>query len=219
MSLWAHFLQHQGRGVQKWASYFQAYERHIHRFAGRPVKLLEIGVNRGGSLQMWKSYLGPDATIVGIDITPSCREAEEPQVHVRIGSQVDELFLQSVIDEFGVFDVILDDGSHLSAHQIATMRYLYPRISPTGVYLVEDTNTSYVARYEGGYKRHGTFMEHCKDLVDGIQGHHLKNNPDPAFTETTMSMHIYDSLVAFEKGPHGRGVSIERGDHGPSRRA
>lgn len=38
---------------------------------------MEIGVYRGGSLQMWKNYFGEGTRVIGIDITPETKEFEE----------------------------------------------------------------------------------------------------------------------------------------------
>ena len=54
--------------VHKWHHYFEIYERHFSRFRDRPIRMLEIGVFRGGSLRMWKQFFHPDSIIVGIDI-------------------------------------------------------------------------------------------------------------------------------------------------------
>ncbi len=76
--------------------------------------MLEIGVWRGGSLQIWRRYLHPESVIAGIDIDPTARRFDDPsqRVQVRIGGQQDISFLQSVVSELGPFDVILNDGSH-----------------------------------------------------------------------------------------------------------
>ena len=76
--------------VHKWHHYFDIYTRHFERFRDRPIRMLEIGVFRGGSLRMWKEYFHQDSTIVGIDIDESCaaHEIAEQNVFVRIGSQV-----------------------------------------------------------------------------------------------------------------------------------
>src|SRR5215469_10053921 len=110
MSLWSLFDSHTGRSVHKWKHYFPIYEQHFGRFVNRPCLMIEIGVGRGGSLQLWKSYLGPHAQIVGLDINPECRAFEEDQIAVRVGDQSDPNFLASVIDEFGTPDIVLDDG-------------------------------------------------------------------------------------------------------------
>ena len=135
MNLWADFLTNDARVVWKWKHYFPIYERHFHDFVYKSVTLLEIGVASGGSLQMWKRYLGPHATIIGIDILAECKAYEEDQIEVRVGSQQDTNFLQSVIDEFGVPDIVLDDGSHRMSDTLTTFEFLYPRLPKNGVYM------------------------------------------------------------------------------------
>ncbi|MEG7660787.1 hypothetical protein, partial [Listeria monocytogenes] len=66
------FVQHRGEGVDKWHHYLPLYERYFSPWRGRPVRFLEIGVYKGGSLEMWRSYFGPEAMIFGIDIDPTC---------------------------------------------------------------------------------------------------------------------------------------------------
>src|SRR5258708_2020512 len=101
MSLWAEFQTNNGRPIHKWVHYFPIYEQHFGRFRNRTVTFLEIGVFKGGSLQLWKRYLGPFARIVGIDIDPACKALEEDQISICTGDQSDPVFLQSVIDQFG----------------------------------------------------------------------------------------------------------------------
>lgn len=203
MSLWSAFLNKQGRSALKWKHYFSAYEAHFSRFVNRPVLLIEIGCGNGGSLQLWKQYLGPHARIVGLDIDPRCARYDEDQIEVRIGAQQDIAFLERVVTEFGSPDIVVDDGSHLASHVSATFGFLYPRTSPTGVYMIEDTHTSYFPDYEGGYRRPGTVIELCKDLIDQLNADHsLGARPPTEFTRSTLSIHIYDSLVAFERGRH-----------------
>jgi cephalosporin hydroxylase len=149
MNLWSDFLTNNERLIHKWKHYFPIYERHFSRYVYRPLTFIEIGCGLGGSLQMWKRYFGPHVTIVGIDILPRCKEYEEDQIEVRIGSQQDASFLQSVLEEFGTPDIVLDDGSHMMSHVVATFQFLYPRVSHNGVYMVEDLHTAYWEEYEG----------------------------------------------------------------------
>lgn len=74
------------RLINKWLHYFEIYERLFSKYRGKKIKMLEIGVFKGGSLQMWKDYFGKDATIVGVDINPECKSFEEDGIHVEIGS-------------------------------------------------------------------------------------------------------------------------------------
>jgi hypothetical protein len=206
LSLWSEFVNNKQRTIHKWKHYFPAYEAHFSRFVNRPMVFLEIGCGRGGSAQMWKRYFGPHAQIVGIDVNPECKSFEEDQIKIRIGSQSDIDFLQKLLDEFGTPDIVLDDGSHIMSDVVETFRFLYPRTSSTGVYLVEDLHTAYWDEYGGGLGREGTFIEVCKALVDELNAD-LSRGALPAtdFTRSTLSMHFYDSIVAFERGrrlPH-----------------
>ena len=165
------------------------------------MTFLEIGVSKGGSLQMWRRYFGPLAKIVGIDIDRKCKAHEAPGVFVRIGDQSDPAFLQSLIDEFGPFDVVLDDGSHEMDHLRKTFDFLYPRMPKNGVYLVEDLHTAYWSEFGGGAGKSDTFINHAKTLIDELNADHSRGAIAPtAVTRQTFSMCFYDSVIAFEKG-------------------
>ena len=203
MDLWQDFLTNDGKLIHKWVHYFGIYERHFSWFRGKSVTFLEIGVSKGGSLQMWQRYFGPLARIVGIDIDPSCRAHEQPGISVRVGDQGDPAFLQEIIEEFGVPDIVLDDGSHQMRHVNATFDLLYPKLPKNGIYMVEDLHTAYWPGFGGGLKREGTFIETVKDLIDELNADHSRGALAPtAFTRSTHSMHIYDSMVVFERGRH-----------------
>ncbi len=203
MSLWLDFLTNDQRLIHKWKHYFPVYECHFGRFVNRDTVFIEIGCGEGGSLQMWKRFLGPHARIVGIDINPHCASFAEDQIEIRIGDQSDASFLARIVDEFGAPDVVLDDGSHMMSHIEASFAALYPRVGRNGVYVVEDLHTAYWGEYEGGHNRKGSFIEHCKDLIDELNADHARGAISPTdFTRSTLSMHFYDSIVVFEKGRH-----------------
>lgn len=183
--------------------YFKAYERHFGQFVGRPCSFLEIGAGNGGSSQMWKRWFGPLARIVTIDINQICKQFEDEQVAVRIGDQSDPLFLQKLVDEFGRFDAVLDDGSHQMSHVMKSMDFLYPRIAPHGVYMIEDVHTAYWHEWGGGLNKPNTIVHFFKEAVDRINAHHIRDAaliPD-GFTDMTFAMTAYDSVLVFEKAP------------------
>jgi len=203
MGLWSDFIGNRQRVIHKWKHYFPAYELHFARFVNRPMLFLEIGCGNGGSLQMWKRYFGPHAQIVGIDVEPHCKQFEEDQIKVRIGSQSDISFLAALLEEFGVPDVVLDDGSHRMSDVVKTFQYLYPRTAADGVYVVEDLHTAYWEEYGGGLGREGSFIELCKGLIDELNADWTREAlPASEFTRSTLSMHFYDSMVVFERGRH-----------------
>jgi cephalosporin hydroxylase len=201
MDLWQDFLTNQGKAIHKWGHYFPIYERHFAPWRGRTLTFLEIGVAKGGSLAMWRRYFGPLAQIVGIDIDKRCKAHEADGVAVRIGDQSDRGFLASVIDEFGVPDVVLDDGSHQMDHIAASFEFLYPRMDKNGVFLIEDLHAAYWPKFGGGLHEPGNFFNVAKGLVDKLNADHALGAVTPdGFTRDTFSIAFYDSVVVFEKG-------------------
>jgi hypothetical protein len=120
-------------------NYFQHYWTHFQSVREGVKKVCEIGVESGASLRIWKDFF-PNAEIHGIDINPKCLEQEEERIQIHIGSQADEAFLDSFVHKTGgEFDIVIDDGSHLPAHQIFSFNYFFPRLTTHGIYVVEDT--------------------------------------------------------------------------------
>ena len=166
--------------------------------------MLEIGVSGGGSLAMWRAYLGPQSRIIGVDIDPACKAHEAEGIEIHIGSQDDPALLDRIAALHPSLDIVLDDGSHMMHHQIATFQHLYTRMSPHGVYLVEDLHTCYWDEYGGGLKRPGTFVELTKELIDSLNAAHTRDAvPISNFTASTFSISVYDSIIAFERRPQG----------------
>lgn len=188
-----------GRVVSKWTHYLRFYEKVLGPYVGQPVRLLEIGVQYGGSLGMWRAYLGEKAVLYGIDIDPLCAERVDPPNQVRIGSQDDPTFLHSVVKEMGGVDIVLDDGSHVATHQRTSFRTLWPRLSPGGVYVIEDLHTSYWKDWEGGYQQPGTAIELVKELIDDMHGWHHPEGERHALREEIGDIVIRDSIVAIHK--------------------
>ena len=212
MDLWRDFLTNTGKTVRKWEHYFPVYERHFAPWRGRSMVFLEIGVAKGGSLPMWRRYFGPLARVVGLDVDPRCRAHEENGVFVRIGDQSDTRVLDRVIEEFGVPDVVLDDGSHQMAHVRATFDHLYPLMGRNAVYMVEDMHAAYWPEHGGGLAAPDSFVEYAKSLVDRLNADHARGALDAdAFTRSTFGVAFYDSMVVFEKGEVWRKTSPETG--------
>ena len=198
-----YFLRNQGRLLWKWHHYFEIYHRHFQRFRGKSPVVLEIGVFHGGSLQMWREYFGKGAKIVGVDVDPQCRQFEDRDTTVLIGNQADPEFLAEVRKRFPRVDILIDDGGHQMLEQIVTFGELYSHLQPNGVYLCEDTHTSYMSRWEGGLRRPGTFIEFSKALIDGLYAwYHVPEGAEmDAFALGTYSINFYDSIVVIEKRP------------------
>ena len=208
-----YFKNNTGRVINKWSQYFDVYDRHFSQYRGKEIVLLEIGTFHGGSLQMWKSYFGDKAKIYGIDINPNCKEVEEENIEIFIGSQSDRNFLREVKSKIPPIDILIDDGGHTMLQQIVSFEELFGHVKPDGVYLCEDIHTSYWMDWGGGYKRKGTFIEYSKNFIDKINAYNSRQQsfePDE-FTRSVNSLHYYDSILVIEKRPTPKPFSSETG--------
>lgn len=200
------FYENDGPTVHKWGHYLSIYDRHLAPWRGKPVRMLEIGVFRGGSLHLWRRYLGSKATIFGIDIDPACKQFDGDAGQVRIGSQADPVFLDRVVAEMGGIDIVIDDGSHVAEHQRVSFETLFPLLSANGLYICEDLHTSYWRGYpQGGYRRKTTFIERSKRLVDDIHADFHGKRSDVSDAHRSIDgVHFYNSMVVIEKAPQER---------------
>jgi len=199
-----YFLNNSHKQLFKWMHYFDIYERHFERFRGKSPVMVEIGVLGGGSLAMWKEYFGPGSKIIGIDIEPKCKQHEADGIEIFIGSQDDPSIIEQVFSKYPEVDIVLDDGSHRMPHMISSFELMYHRLSPEGVYMVEDTHTCYWDSYNGGVGRKGSFMEFVKQKLDEINAFHTEGAlPITDFTRFTDFIACYDSIVAFERRKQG----------------
>lgn len=196
-----YFRNNTGRLIHKWIHYFDIYERHFEKFRNKEIVVLEIGVFHGGSLQMWKHYFGDKAKIYGIDINPKCKEFEEENIEIFIGSQSDRNFLRKVKNLIPKIDILIDDGGHTMKQQIVSYEELFEHIKPNGVYLCEDLHTSYWIKYCGGFKSKGSFIEYSKNFIDYLHAFHSeqKSLKPSYFTKSVNSIHYYDSIIVIEK--------------------
>jgi hypothetical protein len=127
----------------KWWHYFEIYDSLFGSLQSRrnsipqPLRILEIGVWMGGSLQLWRKYFGEKAEIFGIDIDEAASRQGVNEAQIRIGSQADPIFLKSVLDEIGGLDIVIDDGSHKSKDVIMSLNFLFPHLSEGGSTLLK----------------------------------------------------------------------------------
>lgn len=207
--LFAYFLAARSAlGLDKWIHYFEIYDMHLSRFRGTDVKVLEIGTFKGGGLAMLREYLGPQAQLVGMDIDPVAVASIRDQFTVVLGDQEDPESLRRISEEFGPFDVVIEDGGHTMKQQIITAETLFPLLNDGAVYLSEDLHTSYWEEYGGGLKSPDTFIEWIKDRVDDINGYHAGTGHGGSYgttdyvnnwTRTVGGLHLYDSVVVMDK--------------------
>jgi hypothetical protein len=199
-------------GSDKWLRhyYITHYVEHFNRLRSKNLKILEIGVGGyrdakkgGNSLRMWKRYF-PKSTIYSID-TYDKRQFEEKRIKIFQGSQTDEVFLRNLCGQIGPLDIIIDDGSHICNDVLISFNILFPFLKSGGIYVVEDTQTSYWPDYGGNSENLNdcsTSMNFFKNLTDGLNYHEfLKPNYIPSYFERNIvAIHFYHNLVFIYKG-------------------
>ena len=193
------FLAHRGRPTQKWIGYPEAYDRQLALWRGEPGQAAgdrRLAGRLAGDLA--RLSRGPRRVIFGIDIDPACAARVDAPNQVRIGSQADPSFLRGVVEEMGGVDIVIDDGSHVAQHQRVSFRTLFPLLSDGGLYVVEDTHSSYwPGFFQGGVRRRGTAVEMAKELIDDLHRHwHWQRRPSHGDVH---AVHTYDSVFFVEK--------------------
>ena len=159
---------------------------------------------------MWDYAFSGDVTIYGVDINPWAKTHESTNVHILIGDQSNRTFWRT--SGLPMLDFILDDGGHTYEQQIVTFEALWEFLKPGGVYMCEDTHTSYWKQpYSGGLRAPHTFMEYMKRRVDYLNAAYFARDDDAAIAEhedavffrsQVKQMAFYDSVVVLEK--HGK---------------
>ena len=123
-------------------AYGELYQR---LFRGRRycrLKILEIGILAGDSLLAWRAYF-PRAVTVGLDIEDKRALAVGSRTRVYQGDQSIADDVDRVCVAEGPLDIVIDDGSHQSAHQLFTFLQVFPHVRDDGQYVIEDVQTSF----------------------------------------------------------------------------
>jgi SAM-dependent methyltransferase len=188
--------------VQKYSHALNIYHRHFNRFVGKNPTILEIGINKGGSLEMWDFYFNGECNIYGVDIHNDCllipRKLNKNNIKVVLGDQANPDFWNTFIESTPKFDIIIDDGGHHAIQHKVTFESLYKRLTNDGIYVCEDLHTAYWKNFGGGYKEPNSFIEYTKNLIDDLNAYAIPGK-DLTFRHQTNSIHFYESIVVIEK--------------------
>lgn len=159
---------HQGKVSDKWMLYLSEYERLLAPLRRSAAHMLEIGVQNGGSLEIWARYFPSLRRLVGCDINADCARLtfEDDRVRVVLGDANTDVVDESIAAHCERFDLIIDDGSHRSGDIVKSFCRYFDRVSDGGIYIVEDLHCSYWPAYEGGLFHPTSPMAFFKQLAD-----------------------------------------------------
>lgn len=185
------------KNAHKTDGFMEAYSQHLESFRDKPTKLLEIGVQFGGSLETWKKEF-PDWDIHGIDIKDEVSpEINRSSFSLHIGDQENPEFLGS----FDGYDIIIDDGGHKMGQQRTSFNVLFPKLNHGGLYVIEDLHTSYYPEF---WDSEPFMVNVLKEAVDAInsdsvdrQRVHPSTQIDNALS--IKSLHFYPSICFIYK--------------------
>ncbi|MBA2527426.1 MAG: class I SAM-dependent methyltransferase [Pyrinomonadaceae bacterium] len=125
--------------------YLRSYEQYFDKLQDREVRLLELGVYKGGSLLLWRDYF-QKGLIVGLDLNPIQLDDPSGRIRTYSGQQQDTNLLDRIGAEAapGGFDVIIDDCSHIGELTRISFWHLFDNhLKAGGLYVIEDWSTGY----------------------------------------------------------------------------
>lgn len=203
----------------KWNNYFGVYEFYLNKFVQKNPVVVEVGVQKGGSLQMWSKYFGEGSKITGIDIDKNVL-TNVPHytfnIDVVIGDQSNPMFWDDFLAKNPKIDIFIDDGSHNSEHQKITFEKVFPLMAPGSVYICEDTHCSWMGR-DGNPFVPNSFMQYIKTMIDALYCRHINEienslylPPSSISIDENMKkmidlcknlhgINVYESMVVFTK--------------------
>ena len=167
------YQKHSGKVSDKWTIYLDKYDKKLNPYQKHQVKLFEIGILNGGSLEIFSKYFFNAELILGCDIDPKCRELHYDQSNIKtIIGDVNENKIKDEIIKYSKFDIILDDGSHNSNDVVRTFCNYFNHLKDEGLFIIEDLHCSYWREHGGGLFYPISSINFFKKLIDIINHEH-----------------------------------------------
>lgn len=165
---------HQGKVSVKWLIYLTEYDRLFSAFREQSVRMLEIGVQNGGSLEIWSKYFPNAQILVGCDVNSDCSKLsyDDPRIKLVIGDINTDAVEKEILNHSKSLDLIIDDGSHSSGDIVKSFTRYFRHLNEGGLFVVEDLHCSYWREYEGGLYYPYSSMAFFKRLADVVNHEH-----------------------------------------------
>ena len=168
------YEQNDGKLSDKWSIYLTEYDRLFSRYRDSQIRLLEIGIQNGGSLEIWSKYFPQAQHIVGCDINQDCAKLvyNDSRIAVVVGDANSDESERAITSISPQFDLIIDDGSHMSGDIIRSFVRYFPRLVDGGIFVAEDLHCSYWADFQGGLFDPASAIAFFKRLSDILSHEH-----------------------------------------------
>lgn len=220
------YQEHKGKVSDKWELYLDVYDRVFAHWRELPVTLVEVGVQNGGSLEIWPQFFSKGVAFIGCDIDPKCASLryEDPRISVVVGNINSGVAAQALRSHARSCDIFIDDGSHASHDIILSFINYFQFIKPGGLYVIEDIHCSYWSSHEGGIVCASSSMNFFKLVCDVLNYQHWQSQiaiesllstffpgkkcPDYSVFSEIFSMTFYNSMCVIEKCREGLSSSL-----------
>ncbi|MBU2469185.1 MAG: glycosyltransferase [Proteobacteria bacterium] len=168
------YAEHEGKVSDKWSIYLFEYNRILSEYRHLPVRMLEIGVQNGGSLDIWLKYFANAQKIIGCDINSDCGRLsyQDSRIALVVGDANSDSAQAQIAALSRELDLIIDDGSHLSRDIVNSFARYFPLLADGGLFVVEDLHCSYWREFEGGLYHPYSSITFFKRLADVIGHEH-----------------------------------------------
>lgn len=226
-------LEHDGFVSDKWTGNLIHYERLLKDFRDRDLRMLEIGVQNGGSLQIWSKYFQNGRKFLGCDIDPACGKLDfdDPRVSVIVSDAGAPIAKTLTMRVCGQFDLIIDDGSHMSGDIIRAFLSFFPTLVHDGLFVIEDMSCSFWKEFEGGLDHETSSLAFFKEIANIINMEHWQSEADinsrferfikaydldfdASVLKPIQSIEILNSMVVVRKGTQAQTHLGRRMVHG-----
>jgi|TARA_B100000959_G_scaffold285279_1_gene359518 hypothetical protein len=165
----------------KWESYLDYYNEIFMPLKNKDISLLEIGIQNGGSLQTYLNFFKNAELIVGCDIDDKCHNLnyDDKRIKVVVGNINSNETYSKISSLINQFDILIDDGSHISSDIIISFIKYFPIVKPGGIYVIEDLHCSYdsynTKKYGGGILNENSAINFFKKIIDVINSEFWTN--------------------------------------------
>jgi glycosyltransferase involved in cell wall biosynthesis len=223
------YLEHKGKLSDKWTLYLSEWDRLFTPYRNQGIRLLEIGIQNGGSLEIWAAFFSKAQKIVGCDIDQKCEvlRYDDERIAVVVADANSDEGEGKILLQAPTFDIIIDDGSHNSSDVVHSFTRYFPHLSEEGFYVIEDLHASYWGHFEGGLNNPHSSMAFLKRLADIINHEHWRNNKsremllagfesefntkfDELVLEQIHSIEFINSLCIIKKSPSHKNTLGQR---------
>lgn len=165
---------HKGKLSDRWSFYLAQYEHVLAPWRDKDIRLLEIGIQNGGSLEIWGQYFPRATKLVGCDVDPLCAQLryEDPRIAVVVADASSDQGFREIAAHAASYDIVIDDGSHRSSHIVQSFARYFPLVKEGGLFIAEDLHCSYWQEFEGGLAYPLSSMAFFKFLADVVNEEH-----------------------------------------------